>query len=125
MRWRRRDEPLASHHVEARAPKWDISSGLTEEDGPGPPASRGEDAVVVVCHRRSRAALLWAGRIRTLLPARRSAAGRGGGIPPALAVESVWSRMRVFAEARRILDRLRMPVPDVGKARRYFAVSTS
>ena len=30
MRWRRRDEPWGSHHVEARASKWDISDGLTE-----------------------------------------------------------------------------------------------
>lgn len=31
MRWRRREEPWGSHHVDARALKWDISVGLTEE----------------------------------------------------------------------------------------------
>jgi len=31
MRWRRRDEPLGSHHVEARALKWETSVGLTED----------------------------------------------------------------------------------------------
>lgn len=31
MRWRRREEPCGSHHVDARALKWDISVGLTEE----------------------------------------------------------------------------------------------
>ena len=31
MRWRIRDEPWGSHHVEARALKWEISSALTEE----------------------------------------------------------------------------------------------
>lgn len=35
MRWRAREEPWGSHHVEARALKWDISEGLTEgEEGP-------------------------------------------------------------------------------------------
>lgn len=31
MRWRRREEPWGSHHVDARALKWEISVGLTEE----------------------------------------------------------------------------------------------
>jgi len=31
MRWRRRDEPLGSHHVEASALKCDTSVGLTED----------------------------------------------------------------------------------------------
>ena len=31
MRWRRRDEPWGSHHVDARALKWEISVGLTED----------------------------------------------------------------------------------------------
>lgn len=30
MRCRRREGPRASHHVEARAEKWEISSGLIE-----------------------------------------------------------------------------------------------
>lgn len=30
MRWRRREEPWGSHHVDARALKWEISVGLTE-----------------------------------------------------------------------------------------------
>ena len=33
MRWRIRDEPWGSHHVEARALKCEISSALTEEKG--------------------------------------------------------------------------------------------
>lgn len=31
MRWRSRDEPLGSHHVDARALKCDTSVGLTED----------------------------------------------------------------------------------------------
>lgn len=31
IRWRRREEPCGSHHVEARALKWNTSAGLTEE----------------------------------------------------------------------------------------------
>ena len=31
MRWRRRDGPWSSHHVEARAEKWDTSSCETVE----------------------------------------------------------------------------------------------
>jgi hypothetical protein len=31
MRCRRREEPCGSHHVEARALKWEISVGETEE----------------------------------------------------------------------------------------------
>lgn len=31
MRWRRREEPWGSHHVDARALKWEISVGFTEE----------------------------------------------------------------------------------------------
>lgn len=30
MRWRRREEPWGSHHVEARALKWETSVGFTE-----------------------------------------------------------------------------------------------
>lgn len=30
MRWRRREEPCGSHHVDARALKWEISLGLTD-----------------------------------------------------------------------------------------------
>ena len=31
MRWRALEEPWGSHHVEARALKWEISSALTDE----------------------------------------------------------------------------------------------
>jgi hypothetical protein len=31
MRWRSREEPWGSHQVEARALKWEISVGETEE----------------------------------------------------------------------------------------------
>lgn len=32
MRCRRREEPCGSHHVEARALKWEISLGETEDE---------------------------------------------------------------------------------------------
>jgi hypothetical protein len=32
MRCRRREEPCGSHHVEARALKWEISVGETEDE---------------------------------------------------------------------------------------------
>jgi hypothetical protein len=35
MRWRSREEPWGFHHCEARALKWDTSSGLTEEEEEG------------------------------------------------------------------------------------------
>lgn len=54
MRWRSRDGPWGSHHVEARALKWAISSVLTDEKDEAGGVGK-EEAVEV--HRDGNAAL--------------------------------------------------------------------
>lgn len=49
IRWRTREEPCGSHHVEARASKWDISEALTEVEGLG---GGGGESVLMLLFRR-------------------------------------------------------------------------